>query len=633
MANIPDPITRKDQYLSYLTGNTDYYPTDPITREEKYLFYLCENGGIGGGSVTPEQIQQAVDAYLEENPVQPGATVEQVAQIEKNKADISELSEVIEIERKGINAGYDYELMFNFEVGSFISTTGENTENSTRIRTSEFYHPNKDRTSPIIVYDGFQCFIQEFSYKSEAESYEPTGNSGFGEWIIKNTSVAFSHEYFYKIMIRKNIDDPIDDPMSMANKVIFGSISEINYVPESIKKNIYANKKDIEIPIEWELGGINGGDGTNVENNTRIRTKNWISFDNMESVTIEWRIGQIYILRRSKRNLASEVVSSWLSQQTYSLSIDQNYEYRFMYQYVGNADIYWQNRIKFYYNGSIDFNSYVSIDNRESKKMKVVTMGDSMFLDGNDRDIYSWQNVMNDYFDFKELISVGIGGSGFTWIDSRKYDMPLDHVLGRNLPSNSVVSEEAVHNSAFCSWYRILNTIPKDADLIIVGTGINDFGGSDIEEDLSDMEFVSNSNIDTEWANSEYYSVFNGDYDITKRRGAMLSTIMKLQFQAPHAKIVFINFPNTRLRDGTGENSVSIENLAYQKSVLDAMEYVHKMWGIPLIDLFGTSGINPLNRAKYTIDSIHCNPLGYSSMFANAVIAGLKPILNNGIYY
>lgn len=44
---------------------------------------------IQSGGATPEQIQQAVDAYLEENPVQPGATEEQAAQIEKNKSDIS----------------------------------------------------------------------------------------------------------------------------------------------------------------------------------------------------------------------------------------------------------------------------------------------------------------------------------------------------------------------------------------------------------------------------------------------------------------------------------------------------------------------------------------------------------------
>ena len=89
MSDIPSPITRKDQYLSYLTGNTDYYPTDPITREEKYLYYLCVNGigGGGGGTVTPEQIQAAVDAYLEENPVS-GMTEEQEEQLNQNTQDI-----------------------------------------------------------------------------------------------------------------------------------------------------------------------------------------------------------------------------------------------------------------------------------------------------------------------------------------------------------------------------------------------------------------------------------------------------------------------------------------------------------------------------------------------------------------
>ena len=86
MQYIPDPITRKEQYMSYLTGNTSYYPKDPITREEQYLFYLCETGGIGGG-VTPEQIQQAVDNYLEENPVS-GMTKEQEEQLNQNTQDI-----------------------------------------------------------------------------------------------------------------------------------------------------------------------------------------------------------------------------------------------------------------------------------------------------------------------------------------------------------------------------------------------------------------------------------------------------------------------------------------------------------------------------------------------------------------
>lgn len=70
MTNIPDPITRKEQYYSYMAGESSYLP-EPITREEQYLYYLCVNGGIGG-TVTPEQIQAAVDQYLEENPVSAG---------------------------------------------------------------------------------------------------------------------------------------------------------------------------------------------------------------------------------------------------------------------------------------------------------------------------------------------------------------------------------------------------------------------------------------------------------------------------------------------------------------------------------------------------------------------------------
>lgn len=49
MANIPDPITRKEQYYSYMAGESSYLP-DPITREERYLYYLCINGQGGGGT-------------------------------------------------------------------------------------------------------------------------------------------------------------------------------------------------------------------------------------------------------------------------------------------------------------------------------------------------------------------------------------------------------------------------------------------------------------------------------------------------------------------------------------------------------------------------------------------------------
>ena len=85
----------------------------------------------GGGGATPEQIQQAVDAYLEENPVQPGATVEQVAQIEKNKTDISSVKEDVsslseDISNVGRYILYNAFDITNIKKGGFWSQTNGN---------------------------------------------------------------------------------------------------------------------------------------------------------------------------------------------------------------------------------------------------------------------------------------------------------------------------------------------------------------------------------------------------------------------------------------------------------------------------------------------------------------------------
>lgn len=52
MANLPNPVTRKEQYLSAMAENTAQYPEAPITREEMYLDYLCKNGAGGGSGGT-----------------------------------------------------------------------------------------------------------------------------------------------------------------------------------------------------------------------------------------------------------------------------------------------------------------------------------------------------------------------------------------------------------------------------------------------------------------------------------------------------------------------------------------------------------------------------------------------------
>lgn len=87
------PITREEKYLAYLTGDKTGNIPKPITREEKYLYELCLKGM--GGEVSPEEIKNAVNEYLEKNPVKPGATTEQAQQIEQNKKDVGLLKEDI----------------------------------------------------------------------------------------------------------------------------------------------------------------------------------------------------------------------------------------------------------------------------------------------------------------------------------------------------------------------------------------------------------------------------------------------------------------------------------------------------------------------------------------------------------
>ena len=157
-----------------LAGDADSVGKAPINsysaasgrmiREDGSVINIADeiaNGNIGGGGATPEQIQQAVDAYLEENPVQPGATVEQVAQIEKNKTDISSVKEDVSSLSEdigGLNEALNYvepinlfnaeytEVGFDYENG-FLKNVSVDTE------TGDFTVGTGDRylTCPINI--------------------------------------------------------------------------------------------------------------------------------------------------------------------------------------------------------------------------------------------------------------------------------------------------------------------------------------------------------------------------------------------------------------------------------------------------------------------------------------------------
>ena len=54
-ANV-SPITREEQYLSYIAGESNSYPSQPITREEVYLDKIAKSGVSGGSGVNVQSL-------------------------------------------------------------------------------------------------------------------------------------------------------------------------------------------------------------------------------------------------------------------------------------------------------------------------------------------------------------------------------------------------------------------------------------------------------------------------------------------------------------------------------------------------------------------------------------------------
>ena len=137
------PVTREEKYLAYLTGDYKGEIPKPITRKEKYLYKLCLKGI--GGEISPEEIKNAVNEYLEKNPVKPGATTEQAQQIEQNKTDVDSLKEDLNLLKeyvKGTNIPETWEQValaikskFHKEiyaVGDKFSNIWKDTDNSNK---------------------------------------------------------------------------------------------------------------------------------------------------------------------------------------------------------------------------------------------------------------------------------------------------------------------------------------------------------------------------------------------------------------------------------------------------------------------------------------------------------------------
>lgn len=240
-----------------------------------------------------------------------------------------------------------------------------------------------------------------------------------------------------------------------------------------------------------------------------------------------------------------------------------------------------------------------------------------------------WAKYVNDVFGFSTFYGRGIGGQRYAWgnaggsvsfikadgtYNSRNDSYNKDNYTG-DVPEGTTACR-----SSFCSWDRITHMYPesiKDTiDLIFIMGGTND------SKDETAPVFIKDDVTDAEWASSEYYATYGGDYNISTLKGGMASCIMKMQAWMPQAVIV-VGTPLSG--EGTeGVVGTSLGTWQYTKS--EYIKEVAKMCSIPLIDVYATCGINPWNRTKYISDTVHPYHEDGKKMLARAVIGGLMTI-------
>lgn len=174
--------------------------------------------------------------------------------------------------------------------------------------------------------------------------------------------------------------------------------------------------------------------------------------------------------------------------------------------------------------------------------------------------------------------------------------------INAGLGGSSVADGNDQSIASFTDSSRI-SALPSDADVVTIMGGTNDFNGT-------------NGGTGTPIGTLPTSTPF----DTTTFKGALCETVRLIQAQCPDALIVIMSNAGGRGTTGTAgtipiKNSKGLSDVDYANAALDVANYL----GLPFVDVHGC-GINPYNRVKYIMDSVHPNSFG-GELISRPVIA------------
>ena len=214
---------------------------------------------------------------------------------------------------------------------------------------------------------------------------------------------------------------------------------------------------------------------------------------------------------------------------------------------------------------------------------KMTSFGDSIV------ELASWQKYVWKYFNMADHYNRGIGGSKVTSVGYKNKLVDESGYYHASNPSEGTISIK----DYMCGDERV-STIPLDTDILIIYASANDISGS-----------VELGSID--------------DGDETHFYYAYALMIRKIIKRIPNAKIFVCtphNFYNKyENADYPYKNNQNLTILDYCKVIKD----IAAIYGIPVIDVNGLSGISTLTITKDLGDQVHPNNIG-GQKIANVII-------------
>lgn len=156
---------------------------------------------------------------------------------------------------------------------------------------------------------------------------------------------------------------------------------------------------------------------------------------------------------------------------------------------------------------------------------------------------------------------------------------------GTRIAKQSCKSENEIWDQDFLSRVDIME---DNADIVVVFGGTNDFGHGDAK--VGDMK------------SRDEYTFY----------GALHSLCNKLINKYPDAEIIFVT-PLHRVSEDDEVNEIGLKHEALLSGYVDIIKEVAGYYGLPVLDLFNTSGIQPkvdIIREIYMPDGLHPSDAG-----------------------